>query len=73
MTEFESENDRDAWASLTTEKYFYTMMDKGFTASQCHRLLTDALLRSERAAKIHARRAALRIVGDGAPGDGAVT
>jgi hypothetical protein len=48
------------------------MMEQGYTPARCRWLVTCALLNFQHAAKIQARREALRIVGDVPPGDGAV-
>ena len=65
MTKFENENERDAWAALTTEEYFLAMTEEGYTALQCHRLITRAMLRFRHAAAVQARREALRVVNAG--------
>jgi hypothetical protein len=68
---FENENDRELWAAHTTEEYFLAMIEEGFTALHCHRLITHAWLRCRHAAAIQNRRNALRVVDAVPPGDGA--
>jgi hypothetical protein len=71
MIEFANQNERDAWAAVTTEQYFLAMVEEGYDVLQCGWLITCAMMRFEHAAKIQARRGALRVVGAEAPGDGA--
>jgi hypothetical protein len=68
MIEFENENDRELWGGHTTEKYFLAMMAEGFTAPQCHWLITCAMLRFQHRAEVQARREALCAVDAVPPG-----
>jgi hypothetical protein len=67
---FENENERELWAAHMTEEYFLAMIEEGFGALQCNRVITAAWLRYRHAAKVQSRREALRVVGDVRLGDG---
>jgi hypothetical protein len=71
MIEFENENERDAWAALTTDQFFAAMIAEGYTALRCHQLITHAMIRFQRRARVQDRRNALRVVDAVKPGDGA--